>query len=325
MDLASVRSLKQEIQQRGLIREMVVASALPPSGRGFDTPLPAKLPIAPVALGITGAKGAHKLAVRIQSLTPGIDQLVRDIHKRAKGEVDLRMVGTITKQQRWQQRRQQPLWIGCSVGHHATTAGTLGCFVTSGADDAATPLVLSNNHVFANENTASVGDVIVQPGPKDGGRPDRDRIATLSRFVSLTERGNLMDAAVATLDQGTPYVYRQLRDLGNLAGVRPSPLESGDLVYKIGRSTGVTRGRVSAIEMDDVRVRYDAGARVFDGQIEITPEGGKPFSQGGDSGAIIVDRWRRAVGLLFAGNDVDVTYANPIGAVLARLSVELVR
>jgi cytoskeletal protein CcmA (bactofilin family) len=42
----------------------------------------------------------------------------------------------------------------------------------------------------------------------------------------------------------------------------------------------------------------------FDNQIEI--EGvveGKPFSDGGDSGALVIDRDVRAIGLLFAGGE----------------------
>ena len=71
--------------------------------------------------------------------------------------------------------------------------------------------------------------------------------------------------------------------------------------------------------MDDLTVGYDRGIVSFNGQIEISPEGRRPFSLGGDSGSLILDRYRRPVALLFAGNDVDATYANPIGAVLDKL------
>ena len=50
----------------------------------------------------------------------------------------------------------------------------------------------------------------------------------------------------------------------------------------------------------------------------------KPFSLGGDSGSLILDSKRRAVALLFAGNDVDATFANPIQEVLDSLKVQLV-
>jgi len=55
-------------------------------------------------------------------------------------------------------------------------------------------------------------------------------------------------------------------------------------------------------------------------------EGGdEAFSDGGDSGSLILDMERRAVGLLFAGaDDANVTWANPIRRVLRALRVRLV-
>ena len=98
----------------------------------------------------------------------------------------------------------------------------------------------------------------------------------------------------------------------------------GEIVYKIGRTTGRTRGRVTAVEMDSLRVEYDMGVISFDGQIEIEPANAGAFSRGGDSGSLIVDERLCAIGLLFAGNGVDATYANPITDVLEALDVQLV-
>jgi hypothetical protein len=109
-----------------------------------------------------------------------------------------------------------------------------------------------------------------------------------------------------------------------LAATRAEPLAPGDLVAKLGRTTGLTRGVVSAVEVDRVIVGYDAGERRFDDQVEISPRGRGVFSRGGDSGSLIVDDGRHPAALLFAGNDADTTYANPIAAVLAALKVRLV-
>lgn len=57
-------------------------------------------------------------------------------------------------------------------------------------------------------------------------------------------------------------------------------------VAKLGRTTGLTRGRVTAFEMDNVVVEYDAGNLRFDGQVEIEGVGQKPFSDAGDSGSL---------------------------------------
>lgn len=54
-----------------------------------------------------------------------------------------------------------------------------------------------------------------------------------------------------------------------------------------------------------------------------------PFSDSGDSGSLIVDDDRLAIGLLFAGGDEGgrngkgLTYANPLRAVLDALQVDL--
>ena len=82
-------------------------------------------------------------------------------------------------------------------------------------------------------------------------------------------------------------------------------------------------------EVDGVVVRYGIGNLSFDNQIEIEGAGSAAFSDGGDSGSLIVDDEGSAVGLLFAGGDVGgrnnmgLTYANPIGAVLQNLGADL--
>ena len=86
----------------------------------------------------------------------------------------------------------------------------------------------------------------------------------------------------------------------------------------------MTRGWVSATDIDNLGIGYDMGVISLDDQFEIEPIGNQPFSLGGDSGSLIVDSRRHALGLLFAGNDVDATYANSITTVLNMLRVNLV-
>lgn len=146
----------------------------------------------------------------------------------------------------------------------------------------------------------------------------------LSSFILLSgSQKNRVDAALALLDPGIQADEGTLTGLGSLQGIRTAPLEGDETVFKVGRTTGLTRGRVSAFEVDDVSASYDMGVIVFDGQIEIEAQDGAPFSLGGDSGALVVDEQLRALGLLFAGNDADITYANPIGEVFQALGVRL--
>ncbi|MFQ5506999.1 MAG: hypothetical protein ACE5F1_19690, partial [Planctomycetota bacterium] len=238
-----------------------------------------------------------------------------------------RVVGPVHKQASrvpWHRQRNRPLRIGGSVGHFEITAGTLGCFVSREADGGE-EFLLSNNHVLADENQARRGDAILQPGPADGGRRVEDRVGELHRFPRLTKgRRNHVDCAIARMIEGIEYHDNDL-DGRTLKGVRTRALDEGEPVFKIGRTTGYREGKVTAIELDNVQVGYDMGVLVFDDQIEIAPrELGTPFSLGGDSGSLIWDGDARAVGLLFAGNGSDATYANPIRRVLSALEAELV-
>jgi hypothetical protein len=226
----------------------------------------------------------------------------------------------------WYQTQVRPLTIGCSVGHYNITAGTIGAFVTD--NRTGNICILSNNHVLADESRARRGDDILQQGALDGGVRPENRIGELERHSTLLKRGrNYIDAAIASVDDGLDYWPLLLRGKphSELAGVA-SGIEPGDRVWKVGRTTGVTRGKVTAIEMDDVLIEFDTGDIRFDNQIEIQGSRG-PFCDGGDSGSLIIDADGKACGLLFAGGEDDagrdLTYANPIKTVLSEMDVKL--
>ena len=281
-----------------------------------------------VALGVAPkGKKDFRLAVRVQSRAIEMGDEIETIRRRARGEVEVRYVGRVVKRAKDMQARHRPLIVGCSIGHWRITAGTLGCFVEtkSGA-----VRILSNNHVLADENRGKTKDAIIQPGDLDGGARPGDTIGGLGKYVRLKKTGtNLIDCALATLKDGVEFDASRLDGIGKLAGLAEDPLDIGDRVAKVGRTTGTTRGRVTAFELDNLIVGFDLGNLRFDDQIEIEGAGTKPFSQGGDSGSIIVNAKREAVALLFAGSDQGgkngqgLTFANPIGAVLKALDVDL--
>jgi hypothetical protein len=217
-------------------------------------------------------------------------------------------------------RFDRPVPIGVSTGHPNITAGTISCRVTDGTDVYA----LSNNHVYANENQASIGNNVLQPGPFDGGVNPADSIGTLADFepiVFSVLASNQIDAALAlvsttTLGKATPV------DGYGTPKIQTIPASVGLGVMKYGRTTGLTKGRVDAINAI-VNIGYDSGVARFVNQIIIKPG---TFSAGGDSGSLIVvekgSNARRPVGHLFAGSTV-VTIANPIGPVLERFGVTI--
>jgi len=252
---------------------------------------------------------------------------VQEIHRLARGEVEVRFIGPVRKQAAGYYRgRRRPLVIGCSIGHFEITAGSLGCLVRNARG---APRILSNNHVLADENRAKKGDDILQPGRFDGGRKGRDTVGSLDTFVRVRFKGrNQVDAAIAGIAKGIEFDATTLGGDARLTGVAPDPTAVVE-VAKVGRTTALTKGRIVAFEVDNVVVEYDQGPAVFDGQLEIESTGEGPFSDGGDSGSLIYTAGGLAVGLLFAGsaqggsNNLGLTYAAPITTVLSALKCEL--
>jgi hypothetical protein len=215
-------------------------------------------------------------------------------------------------------RFDRPVPIGVSTGHPDITAGTIGARVTDGTNVYA----LSNNHVYADQNNASIGDEALQPGTFDGGQAGLDAIGTLADFEPIAFSGadNVIDAAIALssaamLGNATPsdgYGTPSSESVSAVPGMR---------VMKYGRTTSLTKGRVDAVNAI-VNVQYDVGVARFVQQVIVRGR----FSAGGDSGSlIVVERGAdggKAVALLFAGGS-GITVGNPIGAVLSRFGVTI--
>ena len=260
---------------------------------------------------------------------------------------------------------------GVSIGHYSVTAGTLGAVVYD--RDTGEPLLLSNNHVLANSNGASIGDVILQPGPTDHGvRPDdvvaklhhiemlrfvgastptpapapplfptggcdivdlfvsvgnalaklngsSKRLASVPAPAAQSEKRpifpNKVDAALAR--PNNPMIFKgEIAGIGRPNGTRKPQL--GMRIRKHGRTTGYTEGTVALLNATvDVAYGENQQAR-FVGQVIASP-----MSQGGDSGALIMEEDSlNAVGMLFAGSR-RATIFTPIDTVLDVLNVDL--
>lgn len=235
--------------------------------------------------------------------------------RRGTDEADVNRMG-------WFER---PVPIGVSTGHPNVTAGTIGALVTDGA----LRYALSNQHIYAAENRVSIGDNLLQPGPADGGSSPTDAIGTLAAFEPITYSllaNNRIDAALALT---TEVDHRTPRDGYGAPRTTTATARPGMKVKKYGRTTGLTTGRVDAINVT-VSVRYKSAIARFTGQIIICCQ----TSAGGDSGSLVVQddvdedgvegrHDRKPVGLLFAG-DGRLTIANPIDEVLRAFGVRIV-
>lgn len=301
--------------------------------RAYVTTLLAEQPIARVERGTLAVglcvlgRATYGLAVRYTHPFDICLATAERGRELAGAECDVREIGMVRAFQ-WEadelRSRVRPLRPGLSVAHVAVTAGTIGAFVTRDADDAVR--MLSNNHVLADSDRGGPGDVIVQPGPADGGFAESDRVGVLEAAIALDpDRPNLVDAAIAVVDDEIEV------DTSHPAGELTGAAEALDdiAVEKVGRTTGITRGVVSAIEVDGLDVGYPTGLVEFDDQIEVTGTTAS-FSAGGDSGSLVYrPDTHEAVGLLFAGSErggpggQGLTYCNPMGTVLTALNVRL--
>jgi hypothetical protein len=243
--------------------------------------------------------------------------------------------------------RFRPAPGGVSLGHPRITTGTLGCYVRKNGKT----YILSNNHVIANSNDAMPGDLILQPGPADGGTDPADRLARLTEFIPITfeeqtstcpfgesaagflnllaaasgsttrirtvrisAEENLVDCALAE-PLNASDIKNEILGIGNIAGITEGTL--GLNIKKSGRTTGLTTGTIEQVDVS-VRVNYGAGkTALFVDQLLAGS-----MSQGGDSGSAVLDEGNNLLGLLFAGSQT-TTIINRIQNVFQALQATL--
>lgn len=204
--------------------------------------------------------------------------------------------------------------------------GTLGMAI----EHAEGILLLSNNHVLAGLNGGQVGDRVAQPGGAT--LREGEVVARLERFVELLPspatahpmRGdviwNRVDAAFAKLVAGVPW---QPGFLPHHKVPRPGRMANpvlGEEVLKIGRTTGLRRGRIVSVGVRVGPVAYGIGPCWFRGSFTVEGLGGRSFSEPGDSGAVVLRPSGEVLGMIYAGNGVQ-TYACPITAVFDELGL----
>ena len=212
------------------------------------------------------------------------------------------------------------------------TVGTLAARLKDNSNNFS---ALSNAHVYAQEGSDPVGNVIgariLQPGRVDmtdqacGSVDEIDaaEIGTLSAFEPIDfSVNNTVDAAIAITDDGSVGTDTPSNGYGTPKSATILPVLDMP-VQKYGRTTSLTKGTIKGIIVT-IRVGYDNGVARFGDQIEVQGNKGS-FIKGGDSGSLLVtDPDRNPVGLLFAGNRNGKTaFANPIDAVLEVFGVTI--
>jgi hypothetical protein len=221
------------------------------------------------------------------------------------------------------------------VSNASTTTccgGTLGSLVTRGG----TQYILSNNHILARSDAATIGDAITQPGLIDTPTcttAGTMTVANLSQFFNLEKSpAPNIDAAIAQVVAGKVDTTGNIVYLGATVDANNVPVPGAPqagtgttvavnrAVAKSGRSTGLTCSTVLATNTNTsvaYAVNCDGTGNKFTiqymNQIDVL---GGDFSGQGDSGSLIVTQdTATPVALLYAGSDSD-TVGNPVADVL---------
>lgn len=236
-------------------------------------------------------------------------------------------------------KQTPPIQLGTSGGWRHDLANGFCCGGTLGSlvQRAGNQYILSNYHVLeadivngGNGRTAQAGDPVIQPGLIDVGcnAANAQDVATLSGIKSLPSSN--VDAAVARVIPGMVRTDGAILEIGTLSASTIGASINQN-VKKSGRTTGLTRSRVSGLNAT-VSVAYDnecaggaAFTKTFTGQILVRNRGSS-FLNSGDSGSLMVQNVTtrpRAVGLLFAGSS-SIAVANPINQVLSFFGASMV-
>lgn len=212
----------------------------------------------------------------------------------------------------------RPVTGGYDVGPISTDdSGSLGCVVTDGHDY----YILGNNHILASENRVPIGTQIVQPSTLYGSKDPSNSIATLSKFIELkpvtaTSRPiNYVDCAIAKIIDMS-LVSNKITFIGNIKNTIPPQL--GKKVQKVGAATELTHGNIVAIGVT-MDIPGEVGNMVFSNQIVTSFMG-----ENGDSGGILLDNSRDAIGMLM-GVTTSFSSYNPITKILNDLNVNIVK
>jgi hypothetical protein len=264
----------------------------------------------------TEGKSGGEMAVCVfvtHKVKKGLNKKWR-VPKEIQGmKTDVVPVGRVVHQVR-------PTPLGSGVSRVGGGRGTLGILVK--CDGSGKTFFLTAAHVIAPDGNAAKGDVIVEPPHGESGSA---AFGKLEEWEPLDFDGGLneMDAALASLDspadaQAFPASIGQL----TVPPMEPFVFQS---VRKNGAKTNHTLGVVTHLKVDISIFTTTGDLLKYNDAFAILGAGGQ-FSQGGDSGALIVDAVTKApVGLLIGGeSDGPRTFAIPISRILTRFKAQVI-
>lgn len=216
----------------------------------------------------------------------------------------------------------RPIHLGLQItdGH---SISTIAGFIE---DKDGNTCMLGCYHGMTSMGMVDINAPIYQPGFTQGRTmvSGKGKVAIISDYTKLSIRGiNNSDSAAAKLDDGVEVIGNRI-PLGydflfeGFPIILPPPgfrLEKGSSVYKIGRSTGLTKGIFKAESIDDV-LFWDEGNHgvqnkyAFNNVIQVDwIDDEQDFSLPGDSGSLLfceapTGKELYALGTLFAAGEI---------------------
>jgi hypothetical protein len=216
------------------------------------------------------------------------------------------------------QKKQDELCLGLSIGSHDGGTGTIGGFGTDLENSEIN--LISCYHVIGaspGERNAEKGASIYHPGPDDKSPTVANFVAELTNYPVLGERWkNKSDSACAKVLDGIECRGNYIPEGYNLPfeGRQIHLLTSDELlpkvkkVYKIGKTTGITEGRITAYSIDRFTLAFKTEQKkiknfLFNNILEISWLDDVLFADTGDSGGCVfteIDDKLYAIGMVFA-------------------------
>lgn len=275
----------------------------------------------PVGLGLRGgARGEWLIAFRLYAhdWTPETRSLLATIRKRAKGEVDSKIVAPPLL------HAGLKLRSSARIGTTNERWGTLGWFVTLEGREDEGPHALTCAHVIARSGAESLDDLVVVPPAPDAELPTHEVVGTVSSVAPVAPpwRHSSVDAATIRPNAGVEIDL----NVGSRGPVRDvlDLTQEEVVVVKHGGTTDMTLGATTAQLLPvPLRDPLTGALSVYVDQIEIecTDPSGR-FSAPGDSGSLVVEpRSHAGVGMLVGGSG-EYSYVTPLRKVLSALRAQ---
>jgi hypothetical protein len=187
--------------------------------------------------------------------------------------------------------KYRPVTAGIQINRQGGGLGTLGFLAHLVSDNSV--VLVSNRHVLYGDNGAD-GTEIGQPLHK------KSCCCTCNEIANNVHAVQSVDCAIARLKSGVGHEAR-VEEIGAITGV--NSVVQGQPVKKRGRTTGLTNGVVSNLDMSP------DGLEVV--EIEVTRNNGNDrFAYRGDSGAPVLNAADEIVGIHRASSQDSVVAPN---------------